>query len=301
MVTIFPPSDRSIFKHQNCNLLLKCLVAQRQEYSRAKKAEAYKGWLIPTVAFIAILAFILDISCITATSSLMAIFSLLCSKHICEYVHTQRKKAAAIQQFFDVTLYSGVLCISKSEWGELPTNTDIADAVSLINESFLNEVKDWYSDYSNLPPEQQVFYCQRENIRWDQNLRKKYYTFQLILLVIMIVFTLVVAMLVNPTFIKMICVIAWVLPVVDYVIESFITLRKDNKRLDELNNKCNKLEVAISNQETSNITAELISIQQAIRKNRENSFMVPDWFYNSMKPNQQKKEDQIANIIQGKI
>ncbi len=113
----------------------------------------------------------------------------------------------------------------------------------------------------------------------QQKLRKEYYTIQIILLTVMLMIAIVVALVVNPTFIKMICVIAWFAPIVDYVISNFVTLSKDIRRLDELCKKCDKLEWDINNKELTDITSELILIQYAIRENREKAFMVPDWFY----------------------
>lgn len=119
METTFRHTDKGIFVQQNDKQLLKCLVAQRQEYGNAKKAEAWKGRLILFLVIVSILASWLNVEWLTAVSSLLAMSLLVISKYIDISVSEHKKHAASIQQYFDITLYSDALRTDNSAWGAL--------------------------------------------------------------------------------------------------------------------------------------------------------------------------------------
>lgn len=288
----------SIYTHQNDILLLKCLVAQRKEYSHAKHATTWKDGLTALFAVVCVLASCLEVGWLTALSSLFAIALLITSKYIDSFANEHKKHAAAIQQYFDVTLYTNALSITNISWGPIPSDSDIAEAVSVIDESSISGVANWYSDYSNLPATQEVFRCQQENIRWDFKLRKEYKQFQLIASACICLVTLFVGIAIDPPLTKVICVISWVAPIADYAISNLLQLNKDIRRLTELKKKCNAIESNIANANGDSHVSELISIQQLIRENREKAYMVPDCFYQHRQQKHQNSEDKIAVTIQ---
>ena len=294
----FQHTADSIYTHQNDILLLKCLVAQRKEYSRAKCAVTWKDGLTALFAVVCVLASCLEIDWLTAISSLFAIALLIISKYIDSFSNEHKKHAAAIQQYFDVMLYSNALSITSISWGSIPSDSDIAEAVSAIDESNISGVANWYSDYSKLPATQEVFRCQQENIRWDFKLRTEYKLFQLIVSACICSVTLFIGIAINPPLTKVICVISWVAPIADYTISNLLQLNKDIRRLVELRKKCNAIESNIANGNDDIRVSELISIQQLIRENREKAYMMPDWFYQYRQQKHQKAEDKIAVTIQ---
>ncbi|MDD3141174.1 MAG: S-4TM family putative pore-forming effector [Lachnospiraceae bacterium] len=298
METISRHTAKSIFEQQNDELLLKCLVAQRSEYSFTKKVVTWKGRLTILFILISILSSWLDIDWFRAFSCLMAVSVLIVSKHIDAFISTHIKHAADIQQYFDVVLYSGALGNSKSEWGPLLTCSDIANAVSEIDKSALKDVMNWYSDYSMLAAEQQVFHCQRENVRWDHKLRQEYKSFQIIFFAAIFAVMTTAFFWVNPTLIKLICIISGFIPIADYVVTNYLKVNGDIKRLSELEKSCEELELDIIDDSSIDINAKLISIQNKIHESRINSFTIPDWFYKYRQSKHQKKEDHIANVIQ---
>ena len=62
-------------------------------------------------------------------------------------------------------------------------------------------------------------------------------------------------------------------------------------------NYCNEIEKQLPSANSAKIKKKLIELQYKIRTSREESFLVPDWFYQLLKKSQQKKEDRIANIM----
>ena len=67
----------SIFNRQNDAFLLRCQVAQRSEYTRAKLVARWKAYLTVSFAVLSVVASILDIDWISAVSSLMAVALLV--------------------------------------------------------------------------------------------------------------------------------------------------------------------------------------------------------------------------------
>lgn len=272
-------------------------MAQRNEYSFAKKVAAWKDWLTILFILVSVLSSWLDIDWFRAVSCLMAVSLLIASKHIDIYISTHIRHAADIQQYFDIALYSEALENKKNEWGPLLSRSDIADAVSEVDKSAFIDVKNWYSDYSTLAAQQQVFFCQRENVRWDYKLRQEYKSFQIIFLSIIFVVMITVFFLVNPTLIKLICIISEFIPIADYIVTIYLKVNGDIKRLNELGKCCEKLEQDFVDGRLDDINAKLVSIQNKIHESRINSFLIPDWFYKCRQSKHQKKENHIANTV----
>ena len=289
--------DNSIYAQQNEKFLLKCQLAQKDEYSHAKRANRLKS--IMTLAFtsFSVVTSILDFETLSALSSLFAVALVVFNKYSDGHISSHKKHAASIQQYIDVTLFASAVGGPKSEWGELPNKTDLAKTIGEFSGVDTSDMKNWYSDYSSLPGEAQVFHCQRENVRWDYGLHKSYICLQLGILLVAIVAMFVTMFIVNPNFIKLICILSWLTPLAEYtysvckeVFESISFLRKMDVFCDEIENK-------LSGDNNVSIKQELIDLQYKIRERREVGFLIPDWFYEMRKRKNQKQEDSIAETI----
>ncbi len=102
-----------------------------------------------------------------------------------EIIKQQLNKAkfngAGMQQYFDEFVFN---LKNSSKKYLAPKKLSLEERSKLIrkyeakdNSPFYN----WYSDYSALSYEQAVYNCQKENIRWDISIRKKYRSFLIIL------------------------------------------------------------------------------------------------------------------------
>ncbi|MEM1484247.1 S-4TM family putative pore-forming effector [Oscillospiraceae bacterium PP1C4] len=291
----------SIFKRQNDKYLLKCLVAQRKEYSAAKCASAWKSYLTVVFAAISVVASLLDIDMLSAISSLLAIALLVTTRHIDTYTEKHRKHAASIQQYVDVMLYSFVLGSEAAEWGNLPSGTDFAESISVIEDTSLEPVKNWYSDYSSLEPVQQVFYCQKENLRWDFKLRVEFKRIMLCAFAAVLVVLTIASFTVNPSLIKFICTLSWLLPIADFCFSYYSNLQNDIQRLNKMKEKSDSIEQMLSEGDPDKYRPALISLQQQILDSRENAVLVPDWFYRLRQSKHQNDEDKIADVIQNDV
>lgn len=290
-------TDNSIFARQNEKFLLECQLAQRNEYSHAKKASRLK--LIITLAFttFSVVASILDCDTLSAISSLFAVGVVVFNKYSDGHISSHKKHAASIQQYIDVTLFVSVVEGTKSEWGELPNKTDLAKTISEFSGVDTSDVKNWYDDYSSLPGEAQIFLCQRENVRWNYGLHKSYFCFQLGVLLVVIIAMFAIIFIFDLSFIKIICILSWLTPFAEYkysickeIVESISFLRKINVFCDQIENK-------LSENNNVSVKQELIDLQYKIRERREVGFLIPDWFYEMRKEKHQKQEDSIAETI----
>ena len=83
-------TDNSIFACQNERFLLECQLAQRNEYSHAKKASRLKS--IMTLAFttLSVVASILDVDTLSAISSLFAVGLVVFNKYSDEHISSHK-------------------------------------------------------------------------------------------------------------------------------------------------------------------------------------------------------------------
>ena len=287
----------TIFNRQNDEFLLRCQVAQRREYSRAKKVARIKAIFTLGFAVISIIASALNIDLLSALSSLLAVILIVFNKYSDTYIISHKKHAASVQQYIDVTLYSAVLGGNTSEWGDIPSKTDLANSVSDISDADTSDLKNWYSDYSSLPEESQVFHCQRENIRWDYGLHKMFIHLQLILLGIVVLIMGIAFFVVNPDFIKLICVLSWFMPVGDYLFSIYKEIKGSITLLRNLESFCKEIDKKLQTGTPRTIKQDLIKLQYKIRERRELGYLIPDWFYQRHRKRQQQKEDKFADTI----
>lgn len=290
--------DNGIYKRQNSNHLLKCLVAQRWEYSMAKKADAGKNIATIFLVILSMISSAITNDVLTSISCLFAIVLLIFSRHIDIYKIKHRKHAALIQQYFDVVLFSEAIGQDVMKWGLLPTKTDLAESISKIDDSKLEPLKNWYCDYSELAPAWQVFCCQKENIRWDSRLRTEYKWLVIGVPALVLLALTIIALTMNPSFIKFICVLAWFLPVADYGFSLMRNLQEDIRRIEKLKEQSDEVERLISDNCIEQSYDQLITLQRQIMENRENATLVPDWFYKLRKDKHQESQQRIADTLQ---
>lgn len=290
-------TDNSIYYCQNEGFLLKCQLAQRNEYSHAKRVGRLRSVVTLLFAIFSIIASGLDFDTLSAISSLFAVGLIVFNKYSDGYISSHKKHAASIQQYIDVTLFASAIEGTKSEWGELPNKTDLAKAVSEFSGADTSNMRNWYSDYSSLPGEIQVFHCQRENVRWDYDLHKSYIYFQIGILLVAIVAMVVTMFIVNPNFIKLVCILSWLTPLVEYTYSVCKEICESISLLKKIDAFCDQIENKLSEENNVSVKQELIDLQYKIRERRENGFLIPDWFYKMRKGEQQKQEDCIAETI----
>lgn len=286
-----------IFHQQNDPFLLRCQVAQRQEYSSVKRLALWQLIITMIFAVLSIAATALNVEWLTAVACFLAVALVLFNKHADQMAMELKRHAASIQQFIDVTLFAAAIGNNATEWGELPNKTDIAHAASKFGNGDVSKMQNWYSDYSSLSGICQVFYCQNENIRWNYELHKRFKRLQLVSLCVVAVVFLSILFLVNPSFIRLVCVLSWLAPIAEYTYSIWSEVQKSILSLQDLAAFSNKIENELSSIPCQSIIPDLIQLQNKIRRKRESGFLIPDWFYNRHKEGQQRQEDDIAKNL----
>ncbi len=249
-------------------------------------------------ALISVTASILDIDWLSATSTLMAVALLIFNKYSDEYIVNSKKHAASVQQYIDVTLYSTAIGCEVSDWGDIPSKSELAATVSVHKNANTSDVENWYSDYSGLSGEEEVFRCQRENIRWDHDLHKEFRVLQIVLMGIVAFAMLISSIIADPSFVKLICVLSWFAPIAEYAYSIYKEVGESIALLQDVDKLADEIEKKLSSSSPRTLKRELIKLQHKIWERREKGFLIPDWFYERHRKKHQEQEDSIAEAIQ---
>lgn len=288
----------SIFTRQNDPFLLQCQAAQKSEYSQAKKIARTKA--IVTLLFVAlsIISSILSIDWLSAVSSFLAVALTLYNKRFDYRIHALKEHAASIQQFIDATIFAPLVNSITTDWGDIPSKTDLAESISKFHCQDTSAYKNWYSDYSSMSSELQIFYCQCENVRWDITLHKEFKKLCTVVVCAIFVMTVAAFLAVNPTFTKVFWVLSWFLPVAEYGYSVIKEINDTVAFLHDAESFSKNIENKLKNSNSEQIKHDLIQLQHKIWHRRSNGYLIPDWFYAYYKQKHQEKEDRIARTIQ---
>ena len=307
MEAIFLSTTDSIYERQNEQQLLKCIAAQRKEYDKAKRRGLCKDILTAIFALLSIISSWIDNDVMTAITFLFAGMTSFASKYIDIHVHKHKNVAAVTQQYVDVTLYNFVLNDKVGSWGNIPTEHELAETISIVTDKDIERVKNWYSDYSDLQPIKQVFCCQKENLRWDIRLRQEFKYFLFVVNGLVFLLLVIAAFKINPSLIKSLCVMSWLLPLIDFLYSYLKELEKDIERLQKLKAKSEEIDKTISrkdfctlrfdSQKVQQVRTALIELQKGIFEHREKSTLIPNWFYKIRQKSHQVREDRIADEV----
>lgn len=271
MVTGFQLMDNNIYKKQNEKEMQSLIVAQHFVYKRAK------AWVLLLFGISVVIPIALNvgliwirndvaIGCISFGSILLLIFS----ECIRNKISLLKEHASMIQQKFDVEVFG------------LSNNFDInEDIVQSYLEKYKNKdwdrKKNWYVKHKTTDKNQAIFYCQKENIDWTNNISKKYTKFLVCILIIMIILFILNIILYNTSVLHLISVIINALPLLSYCYSSFIKIKNDNKLIDKISIYSNKIMDKLKNEGSLN-NAEIENLQWMIYFLRRSKYLIPEWF-----------------------
>lgn len=287
---------KSIYEKQSESLIIQCLFAQRKKYSQAKMISgAYFFVCVVATCVFAVLKSITDNSIIMALSALLSLGAFVALSPINTIILKLKTQAAEIQQYIDVFLYSNEKYSSLNKKWSCPLSRDeIVEKVSKYPKSGFDDNDKWYEDYSSLSYIEQIYYCQRENIHWDRELRKKYYRMYLSIMGFAIVAIVLITIVHNPTFLKIITFIPWCLPFVKYLYSFQQQWKNDENRLRKMNDEANNIpNIGMISTGPEWIERE-IELQEKIFTHRKEAILIPNFFYKICRTKQQKDEASIA-------
>ena len=167
--------SNGINKRQNEDSNIARLAAQRQLYRNVNGIEIIN--VVLTIVIPISLSVVQDVAGWAKTAAcLIALIMLSLSFAIDNWQKEKKNLAATIQQEFDIHVFS-------LEWDRKlfgvrnNINAEVAEASKKIleDEKEKEALKDWYiKEVDEMPLEEGIAACQKENFSWDAGLRKRY-------------------------------------------------------------------------------------------------------------------------------
>lgn len=229
--------------------------------------------------------------------AILLIIAFVGGQVIRKLLEKQKFYGAGMQQYFDECVFDlKNLCrkyivprkITLSLRLELIKKYEKKDHTPFIN---------WYPDYSALSYDKAVFYCQKENVRWDSDIRNMYRTYLICIALLLGTGVIINAVLQRMEVIKLLAIIISGLPITSYFFTGFQKLVEDINDQRSLMHHIEKLEHALN--EGINIWDGVEELQVEIFNYRKKAYLIPDWFHEIFRKRFQGRADLFASHISG--
>lgn len=293
---------KEIFQRQNQDINIDKLLAQRRLYSNAKKVNY--SLITITVLVPIVISIIINFTKIKIYDRywiyvLYTVIALILEKVFEIYIDRCKKTAASIQEDFDTTIFQ----IPENEL----LNTTFVD-LDIIrkyskkdknNIEKVNKVKNWYSEeIENIESNVAILFCQRMNICYDQNIKKKYNLLLLSLSIITFILLLSFSFANDFTLMKFMTeVFLPSFPIFTFTYKEFITNLESVDNLQKLREIIEE-RLNSTSINTSIESEELRKIQDRIYQNRILSPLIPNFIYDFLWG---ELEDQMNYSVKNKI
>ncbi|MFA6393864.1 MAG: S-4TM family putative pore-forming effector [Patescibacteria group bacterium] len=263
---------------QNLPQNLKLLTAQRQLYSEAKKIRNIRILGTTLLTIISPLIFFFTTKLIIPLAIIGCLWSIFA--FVIKSIENDKKKSAAlIQEEFDTSVYNlpwNFILAKESCWPEKITSAERrykADRKCLEN---------WYGDLKDLTYPLDILFCQRSNLVWDSRQRRSFALAIVVLLILIFSAGIALYWHSNKTISEyflgiLIPSLSAYFQGIDEIMGNF----KDAFEKEGLEKRLEKLfrEIKNSTSRAEYNKSELRQIQDIIFKLRENSPLIPDWWY----------------------
>jgi len=197
-MTAIPSQDpRPLSKRQNDPEFIDMLDATSQLYTEAKRLQ-YGTTVVLTLVALVGSGYIIWSKTTEGWTMLVTLLALLGSYAVRDRALASQEEAARIQEQFDTELlglaWNEILC------EKLDASKIKQKAVKYQRRT--GESRDrrvnWYANYDELTPELQALACQRENTRWDTDLRRLWTRSITWLMIVVLIGLLIMAYATNP-------------------------------------------------------------------------------------------------------
>lgn len=274
---------QEILYKQNLDVNIDRLLAQRRLYSNAKIMQYIL--IAITVIIPVLIAFITNFSNlrIDDTSWIYTIYAIVVifGEKILEiFIDRNKKTAASIQEKFDTNIFD----IPENELlNSVFIDHDIVRKYSKkdkLNANKISRVTNWYSTRIDcLQTNIAILFCQRMNICYDQNIKKKYNKL-LISLSVLTFITLLIISLTNGFSLKKF-IIEVILPSIPILNFTYKEINQNIESVDNLQKLREIIENKLSSLSRNDVIEieELRNIQDRIFNNRILSPLIPDFIY----------------------
>jgi hypothetical protein len=284
----------SIPQEQNKHCQLERLAAQRQLYSDAKTLQI--------INVIISVPLVITWSILVAIFPKMAVYAGLWGISVtfldilvfARLQKSEQEKAAKIQQLFDCE-------VLQFNWSSLNCGIrldpeTIIDASTRFKRKYPNysTLQNWYPvSVGQLPIYQARIICQRSNIWWDAQLRRRYSKWVITVLIALTTVVFLIGLIGGLTLEKfLLAVLAPLTPAFVFGLRQYIEHNEAATRLDRLKENAEALlqEVIKGRFTPQDFERESYSLQAQIYDNRRRSPLIFDWLYSRLR---RKDEEQM--------
>jgi len=266
-------SMNNIYKRQNEAEMLKLVTSQHYTYSCAKKWNRLLIFLmvfVPLLINISLIFIPKDNKNILPILSFVSLCILVLTPLINEKIDSIKRIAALIQQKFDCYIFELPL------YDETVNDNYINNYVNKYGNKQFDRAKNWYENHSKIDKNKAIFYCQKENITWSNDLLHGFFVQNLIILLIIIGFIVVHFILFDFTIINVLSIISIATPLLSFIIKEFLSIRKSKHNIDGLLCHSETIEKLII--KNVDIFEEIQRLQIEIYLWRKDMYLIPDWY-----------------------
>ena len=267
--------ENGISTRQNEDMSISFLAAQRQLYNEAKRYSAISfifSVLLPLVLAILQL-FWKDVAYLNAMSYVLPIVSMFVALNLNKIVSQKKEKAADIQQQFDIHVFQmpwddKLFGNKKSLTSEVAKKSIILLKQNGKRERLLN----WYTDAAGKTEiENGIWICQKENYCWDVSLRKRFKYWSCVLVGFLVFVIFLLGIVKDESVVTLLWRFAFVVPMMQWLIETIKQLNSDIENLRELDGLINTF--------GNKTMEELQYIQSKLYAHRKSCYVIPNVFY----------------------
>ena len=290
-----------IVEQQNTPAAVEQLAAQRQLYREAKRVGAIRFWISLTLALASfLLPYIWSsgTSWLRAFTGLWLIFDRAVFRGLAKNLHS---RAALIQEVFDTTVL--LLPWNKVAAKEKPIHEYIVSAARrfVAQKGDRESLRNWYPDVSCLPLPLARLVCQRTNVVWDGQLRRRYSTMVLLFTLGLGTTTIAYALLTGSTILDYLLTFLPAMPVLILGAEVVREQQEAVARLEELWKSARGFwREALSGYATErDYAAQSRALQDQILTSRKHNPLVPEVVYQSLRdPYETDSRESAEHLIQ---
>lgn len=273
--------NNGIISRQNEDTSINYLAAQRQLYNEAKKFDNLGilfSIFLPLCCAVLQSLFQNNIY-LNSASYILSIVSMVISLLLNSYISHKKESAAQIQQHFDTYVYQ-MPWDNKLFGRKKDVTHEVAEkSKKLLKKSGEREkLVNWYTPVvGTVELKKGIAMCQKENWNWDVTLRKRFRLLSFIIIISLTSIIFAIGIIKDESVPTLLCRIAFVTPMFQWLFETVKQLNSDIKNLIELDD--------LSSPDNSLNMDCLQEIQNKIYIHRKSCFPIPNMIYEMFKNN----------------
>ncbi|MBD9704016.1 hypothetical protein IHE56_18410 [Streptomyces sp. ID01-12c] len=291
-------SVNNINSRQNSEKSINLIKAFSAAYAHIKRYEAarfFGSFLIAAASIF--MAAIRETSPILVAIGVA--WALTSSIALAQLARRWATEGATIQEHFDTHLY-------EMEWksGRSKVEPERIHILSLRFRGSEEKLRDWYPDVSGLLSPFGVLICQRSNVAWDIQLRRRWKAAVEFFLLAWCLAGVTVGIAQELTVLEMI--LRWFAPSSGLILLAWDTVRTQQSIISERSELCSRISAeldwiapSIGKTATNRLKSTCREIQDGIYATRAQTAAVPRFFYNHFRKNDQEAMETAAGEIGG--